>query len=247
MAKWWKLVLRYLKFNGKRIASSLACLLLACFFLYLLLRDNQGKTLPLLAIVYKYSYPEISMAFMSLLFISLIWLLAWFLFYQRFVKEMSFAGLTIVPTENTPRVLQFIFGLSPTLLAAFAAVSILALLSLPASCEVPGVIFTVRAGSGDPIEYTPESDAVIEPAGSSIVFLKSYPSEEDNVSLQDDLYCQFQAIGDIVERTETPFRQACLSTIYLKKNQPGRMVVKADVSGKYCKISSSYNLSVIVK
>ena len=214
---------------------------------FLFLQVNSNKTVPLIDSVYRYRSPEWGMGLLSVLIVSLGWLLAWFLFYTKFVKEISIFGLSINISPNTPKLLWFVFGLPPTVLIVSATLSILGLIILPTTCEIPGIIFTVRAGNAEAKEYTPESEAIIERSASSIVYLKSYPSDDNTASIGDDLDCQFRAEGEVVDRIDTPFRRSCLTTIYLKQNLPGRIVVKADVKARYCDISSSYNLSILVK
>jgi hypothetical protein len=221
--------------TAKRWFFSSIVFAIAILAVFYILRAYQ-QSIPLLTWIQKYSQPEMGYALISILLVSLVW----FIISLGIVREINFWGWTVEFDPDKPHVFRFIFGLPLILDAALTVVCIVCLMALPPSCEVPSVVFSVRAGNSQPQEYTPDSQVELERAGSVIVLAKSYPE-------QDELICDFQIKGDVVDRPGVPNKLSCTTTIFLKKDIPGNLMVSANIKGKYCSLESTYNLPIHFK
>jgi hypothetical protein len=211
---------------------------------FILLRLDGGRLLKLLTWVSSSANPDLGMVCLAVLVVSLIWIIL----SMQVIKEIDFWGWKVQIDTIKPSPFNYLFNLPLFMLFAFAAVAVVLLFFIPPACEVPSVIFTARVGDNEARQFTPDSTFDVDGSGSVIVFVQGYPTQEGNLnSFQNELSCDIRASGPSVERIDIPNRLSCSSTIFLKKNVPGDILLTASVNGKYCPFSSIYPLNIRVR
>ncbi len=176
------------------------------------------------------AYPNLSL----FLFASMVCGILWMLIYLGFINQVEFGPFRILPKATLFRGTQIFVGFPPLLIGIISFLSLVGLLLMPPSCELPNMLFVVDTGE-EVRQYTPDSTANITGVGSINIAIES----EEEVR---DVLCTWNAKGEKKLQIESSSTY-CSTTLFFN-NEPDIVIVTANVKMRNCPNYSIFNFSI---